>query len=89
MTAHEYQIVASVPDLISVLDAQNGRALGTPDYKYGLRVVSTGISRVFSHADQQIVLGVTASPQWTETERGLELGDLRAFGYAPHPSNLL
>lgn len=27
------------------------------------------------------MLGITAAPQWTSTERGLELGDLRAFGY--------
>lgn len=59
------EIIATVPDLISVLDAGNGRALGTPDYKYGQRV---------------IVIGVTAAPQWTDTPRGLELGDLRAFG---------
>lgn len=58
-------IVATVPDLIAVLDAQNGEALGTPDYKYGLRV---------------LVLGVTGAPQWSDTERGLALGDLRAFG---------
>lgn len=63
---HVVQIVATVPDLIAVLDAQSGCALGTPDYKYGLRV---------------LVLGITAAPQWTNTERGLELGDLRAFGY--------
>jgi DUF917 family protein len=49
-----------------VVDAHNGRALGTPDYKYGLRV---------------IVVGSTAAPHWTHTERGLELGNLRAFGW--------
>ncbi|KZO99530.1 hypothetical protein CALVIDRAFT_477301 [Calocera viscosa TUFC12733] len=59
-------VLASVPDLIMVVDAQNGAALGTPDYKYGLRV---------------IVIGVTAAPQWTDTERGLEIGDCRAFGF--------
>ncbi|WWC88966.1 uncharacterized protein L201_003881 [Kwoniella dendrophila CBS 6074] len=60
------EVVCGVPDLISVLDAQNGKALGTPEYKYGLRV---------------IVLGITASTKWTETKRGLELGSLSAFGY--------
>ncbi|ODN83362.1 hypothetical protein L202_01517 [Cryptococcus amylolentus CBS 6039] len=60
------EVVAGVPDLISVLDAQNGTALGTPEYKYGLRV---------------IVIGITAAPQWTDTPRGLELGALPAFGY--------
>ncbi|WVW85935.1 hypothetical protein I302_107973 [Kwoniella bestiolae CBS 10118] len=59
------EVVATVPDLITVLDAANGEALGTPDYKYGLHVV---------------VFGVTAAPQWTETERGLKMGDLRSFG---------
>jgi DUF917 family protein len=52
--------------LIAVLDAQTGHALGTPDYKYGLRV---------------LVIGVTAATQWTDTPRGLELGALGAFGY--------
>lgn len=60
------QVVAGVPDLIAVLDTQNGTALGTPEYKYGLRV---------------IVIGITAAPQWTDTPRGLELGALPAFGY--------
>ncbi|OCF31991.1 hydantoinase [Kwoniella heveanensis BCC8398] len=60
------EVVCGVPDLISVLDAQNGTALGTPEYKYGLRV---------------IVIGITAAPQWTDTARGLELGSLSAFGY--------
>jgi DUF917 family protein len=60
------KITASVPDLISVVDAQNGHALGTPDYKYGQRVV---------------ILGITAAPQWTDTPRGLEIGALPAFGF--------
>ncbi|EIW78714.1 hydantoinase [Coniophora puteana RWD-64-598 SS2] len=64
------KVVASVPDLISVLDARNGSALGTPDYKYGLRV---------------LVLGITAAPQWTETERGLALGGPAAFGFEHIP----
>ncbi|BEI86528.1 hypothetical protein CcaverHIS002_0608150 [Cutaneotrichosporon cavernicola] len=62
----EEEVVAGVPDLISVLDAQNGLALGTPEYKYGQRVV---------------VLGMAAAPQWTGTQRGLDLGALPAFGY--------
>ncbi|KIJ62134.1 hypothetical protein HYDPIDRAFT_189204 [Hydnomerulius pinastri MD-312] len=67
-TANDGRItmLASVPDLISVLDAQNGSALGTPQYKYGLRV---------------LVLGITAAPQWTNTQRGLELGGPSAFGF--------
>ena len=62
----QVKVVAGVPDLIAVLDSQSGAALGTPDYKYGLRV---------------LVLGITAAPQWTETQRGLDLGALPAFGY--------
>lgn len=57
--------LASVPDLISVLDAENGRALGTQDYRYGLRV----------H-----VIALVGSPQWTEGE-GLRNGGPEAFGY--------
>lgn len=49
-----------------MIDAGSGYALGTPDYKYGLRV---------------LVLGITAAPQWTETQRGLDIGGLKAFGY--------
>jgi DUF917 family protein len=63
-------MVATVPDLISVLDAQNGSALGTPQYKYGLRV---------------LVLGITAAPQWTSTERGIALGGPSAFGFTHIP----
>jgi DUF917 family protein len=62
------EMVATVPDLIAVLDAQNGSALGTPQYKYGLRV---------------LVLGITAAPQWTGSERGIALGGPSAFGYVP------
>ncbi|KAF8438026.1 hydantoinase [Boletus edulis BED1] len=63
-------MLATVPDLIAVLDAQSGSALGTPQYKYGLRV---------------LVLGITAAPQWTSTQRGLELGGPSAFGFPDTP----
>ncbi|KAF7562839.1 hypothetical protein G7046_g1281 [Stylonectria norvegica] len=56
--------IASVPDLICVLDAEDGRALGTQDYRYGLRV----------H-----VIALVGSPQWTEGE-GLKNGGPEAFG---------
>ncbi|KAL1302786.1 hypothetical protein AAFC00_003132 [Neodothiora populina] len=59
-------IVAAVPDLIVVLDKESGRALGVPEFKYGYQVV---------------VLGITCSPRWTETPRGLEIGGPKAFGY--------
>ncbi|KAK0658398.1 Hydantoin utilization protein A [Lasiodiplodia hormozganensis] len=59
------ETLAIVPDLISCIDAQNGEAIGTPEYRYGLLV---------------IVLGITASDRWTSTERGIELGGPKAFG---------
>ncbi|KAJ4297372.1 hypothetical protein N0V88_004291 [Collariella sp. IMI 366227] len=59
-------VLAIVPDLISVIDAQNGEAVGTPEYRYGLLV---------------IVLGITASDKWTGSQRGIELGGPKAFGF--------
>jgi len=58
--------LATVPDLISVLDTQSGLALGVPEFRYGLMVT---------------VLGLTCSPRWTDTKKGLEYGGPRAFGY--------
>ncbi|KAK3071662.1 hypothetical protein LTR53_008235 [Teratosphaeriaceae sp. CCFEE 6253] len=60
------RIVASVPDLIAVVDAGSGRSLGVPEFKYGFRVT---------------VLGITCSPRWTETPAGLAIGGPGAFGY--------
>lgn len=60
------QYVASVPDLIAVLDAQSGKALGVPEYRYGVMVT---------------VLGITCSPRWSDTPKGLEIGGPAAFGY--------
>jgi DUF917 family protein len=60
------EIVAIVPDLVTVLDAQNGEALGTQDYRYGLPVS---------------VVGITASEKWTSTPRGLEIGGPKGFGF--------
>lgn len=62
----EITYVASVPDLIAVLDTSSGRALGVPEFRYGLRVT---------------VLGITCSPQWTSTQAGLDIGGPSAFGY--------
>lgn len=59
-------VLAIVPDLVCVIDAQNGEAVGTPEYRYGLLVV---------------VLGITASDKWTGSERGIELGGPKAFGF--------
>lgn len=62
--------VATVPDLISVLDTQSGRALGVPEFRYGVMVT---------------VLGITCSPRWTDTPKGLEIGGPGAFGYHDIP----
>lgn len=59
-------VVASVPDLITVLDAQSGKALGIQEYKYGIVA---------------IVLGITCSPSWGQTEAGLAAGGPGAFGF--------
>ena len=59
------EVIAAVPDLISVIDAQNGEAIGTPEYRYGLLVV---------------VLGITASEKWTSTQRGVDIGGPKGFG---------
>ncbi|ODA75949.1 hypothetical protein RJ55_08590 [Drechmeria coniospora] len=59
-------VLAIVPDLITVIDAHNGEAIGTPEYRYGLLVV---------------VLGLAASDKWTSTERGIQLGGPESFGF--------
>lgn len=65
--AHETQdqVLGIVPDLIAVIDAQNGAAIGTPEYRYGLLVV---------------VLGIAASDRWTGTKRGIDIGGPEGFG---------
>lgn len=62
----ESKILASVPDLIAVIDAETGEGLGTPEYKYGLKVV---------------IIAIAASPRWTDTERGMELGGPGSMGF--------
>ncbi|OAL19175.1 hypothetical protein AYO20_11673 [Fonsecaea nubica] len=59
-------ILAAVPDLIAVLDLETGAGLGVPDYKYGLKVT---------------VIAIAASPRWTDTPRGLELGGPGSMGF--------
>ena len=58
-------MLAVCPDLITLLDKANGAPLGISDYKYGLRVS---------------VVALRSPPVWT-SERGLEMGGPRAFGY--------
>ncbi|VUC27744.1 unnamed protein product [Clonostachys rosea] len=60
-------ILASVPDLIAVIDAETGAGLGTPEYKYGLRVM---------------VMAMAASPRWTGSQRGMELGGPGSMGFS-------
>ncbi|TFK90339.1 hydantoinase/oxoprolinase [Polyporus arcularius HHB13444] len=60
----EQKIHVTVPDLITVLDSQNGAALGTPDYRYGLRVT---------------VIAMAGHPSWI-TPKGLANGGPTAFG---------
>jgi DUF917 family protein/N-methylhydantoinase A/oxoprolinase/acetone carboxylase beta subunit len=62
----EKRVIASVPDLIAVLDAGTGRALGVPEYRYGVQV---------------IVLGLACSPRWVESPLGLKIGGPVAFGF--------
>lgn len=60
------EFIAMVPDLIAVLDTQSGKALGVPEYRYGVMVT---------------VLGITCSPRWSDTPKGLEIGGPAAMGY--------
>ncbi|TGJ81762.1 hypothetical protein E0Z10_g7000 [Xylaria hypoxylon] len=64
MHEKDEEVLGLVPDLITVIDAHNGEAVGTPEYRYGLLV---------------IVLGITSSHQWT-SGRGLEIGGPKSFG---------
>ena len=62
------KVVASVPDLICVLDTDTGEPVTTEALRYGLRVS---------------VLGVPCDPRW-RTPEGLELVGPRYFGYDHH-----
>ncbi|KAF2014102.1 hypothetical protein BU24DRAFT_441757 [Aaosphaeria arxii CBS 175.79] len=57
-------VLAIAPDLISIIDAQNGEAIGSPEYRYGLLV---------------IVLGIAASDKWTSTQRAIDIGGPKGF----------
>jgi DUF917 family protein len=59
------EIVASVPDLITMLDAESGEAITTEHLHYGFRVV---------------VLGIPCDPKW-RTPAGVALAGPRHFGY--------
>jgi DUF917 family protein len=62
---HDGQIVVSVPDLITVLDAETCEPITTEGMRYGFRV---------------IVLGIPCTPKW-RTPAGLEVVGPRYFGY--------
>ena len=59
------RVLASVPDLISVLDSETADAIVTERIKYGQRVT---------------VIAFGSDPVW-RTERGIEVAGPRAFGY--------
>ncbi|KAG8409807.1 hypothetical protein J3458_018888 [Metarhizium acridum] len=62
----QQDVLAIAPDLITIIDAQNGEAIGTPEYRYGLFVV---------------VLGLAASDKWTGSGRGVKIGGPEGFGF--------
>lgn len=57
-------VICSVPDLIAVIDADTGEALGTQDYRYGIIV---------------FVLGIAPSNKWTDSERAISIGGPKGF----------
>lgn len=57
--------IATVPDLITVVEADTGRPITTEELRYGHRVA---------------VVGIPSDPQWRSNE-GLELVGPRYFGY--------
>jgi DUF917 family protein len=52
--------------LISVVDAANGEAIGTPEFRYGLLC---------------FVLAISPSTHWTDTTKGIEVGGPKAFDF--------
>ncbi|KAK2746156.1 hypothetical protein FQN55_005785 [Onygenales sp. PD_40] len=60
----EEEYLAVVPDLIILLDIATGEAVGTPEYRYGLKVM---------------LMAAAPHPLWT-TPRGLEIGGPPGFG---------
>ena len=58
-------MLASVPDLIAVLDSEDAKPITTEEIRYGFRVT---------------VIGLPCDPRW-RTEAGLQLVGPRYFGY--------
>lgn len=63
----EYELLASVPDLISVSYQDSGEAVGSPEYRYGVMV---------------FVLAFAPYTLWSNTEKALNIGGPSAFGPA-------
>ncbi|MCA9877625.1 MAG: DUF917 domain-containing protein [Thermomicrobiales bacterium] len=59
------EFVASVPDLIAILDTERGEPITTENLRYGFRVT---------------VVGIPCDPKW-RTAEGIALGGPRHFGY--------
>jgi len=59
------EVLASVPDLIIVLDSENGQPITTEELRYGFRVV---------------VIACPCDPRW-RSETGLQTVGPRYFGY--------
>lgn len=63
--SNHWEVVTSVPDLISVCYSDSGEACGTPDYRYGIMV---------------FVLAIAPSKLWTSSDRALAVGGPKGFG---------
>lgn len=61
--ADKEQVLATVPDLIFLLDVSTGEAIGVQEYRYGVKVV---------------VMAMAPNPVWT-SRRGLEIAGPKAF----------
>lgn len=68
----EESVLAAVPDLISLVEADSGQPLTTEGMRFGLRV---------------LVVGIPSSPVWWRPE-ALPLVEPRAFGYDMDPIRL-
>lgn len=68
----EGEVLAAVPDLISLIEAESGQPLTTEGMRFGLRVQ---------------VLGIPSSPVWWRPD-ALALVEPRAFGYDMEPIRL-
>ncbi len=62
---NEKKVVATVPDLISVLDLETGIAITTEELRYGNRVV---------------IIGTPCNERW-RTPKGIQIAGPRYFGY--------